>query len=211
MGHLDPSGLAGAALVATVAAVVFVESGLLIGFFLPGDTVLYGAGLVAHSRAAHVDLAVLVAAAVLAAVAGDALGYLAGRRLGRPVLLRRYPARVLRVERLVDRFGALALVPARFIPWVRTFTPVVVGAGALPYRRFLAANAAGALCWAGGLAGAGWLSATRPDLRLAALAVAAGVVGASALAAAVLLVSRRAAGRRRARPGAGVAEQGCGS
>ncbi|MHB8451418.1 MAG: DedA family protein, partial [Mycobacteriales bacterium] len=123
--HVVARHLAGAAVYVTVLTLVFVESGLLIGFFLPGDTVLFGAGLVAHRPSAQVNLAVLVVGVVVAAVAGDAVGYLLGRRLGRPALTRRYPAQVLRTDRFAARFGPFAVVAARFIPWVRTFTPVL--------------------------------------------------------------------------------------
>lgn len=184
------SSLVGPALVVGVAALVFAESGILAGFLLPGDTVLFAAGYLAHAPRTHVNPVLLAVVATVAAVVGDSVGYLVGRRLGRPWLLRRYPARIRRVERLLDRWGWWAVVSARFIPWIRTFTPSVAGAGAFTYRRFLIANVVGALCWAAGTVAAGWFAATNATVRDVALGIAATAVASSAVAGATLALTR---------------------
>ena len=127
-GPGDVTTLTAGALYLALFALVFVESGLLVGFFLPGDTVLFAVGLLAADPARGLSLPLLVAVVLVAAVSGDALGYTLGRRLGRPYLARRdnrvvNPARLARAERFYDRFGPFAVVAARWIPWVRTLTP----------------------------------------------------------------------------------------
>ena len=137
---------------------VFVETGILVGFFLPGDSILFAAGLLSAEPGTALSLPVLVGGVTVAAIAGDAVGYWTGRRLGRPWLERwsqrhggRAERHLRRAEQFYERYGALAVVIARFIPWVRTFTPILAGVGRMPYRRFLAANIVGALLWGAGL------------------------------------------------------------
>lgn len=137
--------------------IVFVESGLLIGFFLPGDSLLFTAGLLAATG--HLPLGGVIVGAVAAAILGDQLGYVIGRRAG-PVLLakpRRFLRRdhVARAEAFFEARGARAVVLARFIPVVRTITPVAAGAVRMPYRSFVSANVVGGLLWGGGLPLAG--------------------------------------------------------
>lgn len=184
---------------------VFVESGLLVGFLLPGDSILFGAGLIAGTPGSDVDLALLATGAFVAAVAGDQVGFVMGRRLGRPYLDRRskpsWQKHIRRTEEFYDRFGPLAVVVARFIPWVRTFTPFVAGVARMNYPRFLAANVVGALCWAVGLTVLGAWAATVPVVRTIAFAVAGLFIVASFVVIAVGLVRDRRS--RRARPGGG--------
>ena len=155
---------------------VFVESGLLVGFFLPGDTVLFTAGLLSAEPATGLSLPVLVTGTVVAAISGDAVGDWTGRRLGRPWLLRRAgraARHVERAERFYLAYGWWAVVIARFIPWVRTFTPIVAGVARMPYPRFLSANVVGALCWGAGLIVLGHVAHGVPWVRHLAYAVAA--------------------------------------
>ena len=176
-------------------ALVFVESGLLVGFFLPGDTVLFAVGLLAAREGSGLSLPVLAIGVAIAAIAGDAVGYWTGRRLGRPWVERRAgrAARHLpRAEAFYQRWGVGAVVIARFIPWVRTFTPIVAGMAAMPYPRFLAANVVGALLWGSGLITLGYLAHSVPWLRYAAFAVAGLSVAASIVAP---VVARRRASR----------------
>ena len=176
-------------------ALVFVESGLLVGFFLPGDTVLFAAGLLAAREGSGLSLPVLAIGVAIAAIAGDAVGYWTGRRLGRPWVERRAgrAARHLpRAEAFYQRWGVGAVVIARFIPWVRTFTPIVAGMAAMPYPRFLAANVLGALLWGSGLITLGYLAHSVPWLLYAAFAVAGLSVAASVIAP---VVARRRASR----------------
>ena len=174
-------------------ALVFVESGLLVGFFLPGDTVLFAAGLLAAREGSGLSLPVLAIGVAIAAIAGDAVGYWTGRRLGRPWVERRAgrAARHLpRAEAFYQRWGVGAVVIARFIPWVRTFTPIVAGMAVMPYPRFLAANVLGALLWGSGLITLGYLAHSVPWLLYAAFAVAGLSVAASVVAP--VLARRRA-------------------
>jgi membrane-associated protein len=171
-------------------ALVFAESGILLGFFLPGDTVLFAAGLLSGDPDTHLSLPLLIVVVLVAAVAGDAVGYWLGARAGLPLLEGRNgrvlnAANLARAERFYERYGVLAVVIARWIPWVRTFTPVLAGVAGMPYRRFLPANVVGAVCWGAGLLTLGHLAASTPVLKHSAVAVAALVVVASVVAGAV--------------------------
>ncbi len=196
----DLSTLSATAVYTVVLILVFVESGLLVGFFLPGDTVLFAAGLVSADPRSGVSVWLLAGGAFVAAVAGDSVGYTTGSRLGRAWLVRRIDHGRLdrrhldRADALVDRYGWWAVVAARWVPWVRTFTPIVAGTSRMPYRRFLPANVVGALAWAVGLTVIGHLAAATPALRFAAYAVAGTFVAASAVAGVVGRLRNRRAG-----------------
>jgi membrane-associated protein len=198
----DLGGLTAAAVYAVVLGFVFVESGLLVGFLLPGDSILFGAGLLSAEPGSGVSLPLLAAGAFAAAVAGDSLGYTLGSRLGRGWLDRRVAAgrmdarHLLRAEQFYARWGWWAVVVARWIPWVRTFTPIVAGTSRMPYPRFLSANVAGALCWAVGLTVLGHLAAGTPALRHLSYAVAALFVVGSLVAGVVGWFRVRAARRQ---------------
>jgi membrane-associated protein len=143
-----------------VMAIVFAESGLLVGFFLPGDSLLFSAGLVAgvyHKP----HLLLLVLCAFVAAVIGDQVGYVIGQRTG-PHLFTREKSRLFKPEHVVrsheffEHHGAKAVVLARFIPIVRTFTPVIAGVGAMRYRVFVTYNILGGALWATFATALGW-------------------------------------------------------
>jgi membrane-associated protein len=193
--------LTAASVYIVVLTLVFVESGLLVGFFLPGDTVLFAAGLLTARAGSGVSLPVLAGGVFLAAVAGDSVGYAFGSRLGRPWVVARVhrgrlDARHLaRAEGFYARFGWFAVVAARWIPWVRTFTPVLAGTARMPYARFLSANVAGALTWGVALVVLGHLSAANDGLRATSYVVAGCfVVGSFALATLGWLRRRRSVG-----------------
>ncbi len=193
MLHPDLAGLTAGAVYALVLGLVFVESGLLVGFFLPGDTVLFTAGLLAADPSHHLSLPLLAIGVTVAAVAGDAVGYLSGRRLGRPWLQRRsarFGSSLARAEVFYARWGWSAIVAARFVPWVRTFTPILAGVARMPYAAFASANLAGALVWGTGLVVLGYLADGTPWLRHAAYVVAAVAILGS-VAGAVLVRRRR--------------------
>lgn len=196
---LDLGGFATGVVYLVVIGFVFVESGILIGFFLPGDSILFAGGLLAASPDSDVAVAPLVAGVSVAAVLGDAVGYLTGRRLGRPWLERRprMRAHVARAEAFYARHGALAVVVARWFPWIRTATPVVAGVACMPYRRFVVANIAGALSWAAGLVLIGYFAYEVPWLRHAAIAVAGVSIVTAIVVAVVQGVRRRRAARCR--------------
>jgi membrane-associated protein len=136
---------------AVIAAIVFAESGLLIGFFLPGDSLLFSAGLVA-ALTGRPSLWILIPVCFVAAAAGDQVGYMFGARIG-PSLFTRPDSRLFRQDNVTraraffDRHGPRALVLARFVPVVRTFTPILAGVSKMPYRRFVTYNLVGAAMW----------------------------------------------------------------
>jgi membrane-associated protein len=132
--------------------IVFMETGLLIGFFLPGDSLLVTAGLLAATGVVRLNLIVLMLLLVPAAIIGDAAGYWIGRRAGRALFQRedsRFFKRkhLLRTHAFYERHGGKTIVMARFVPIVRTFAPVVAGAAEMPYRRFAAFNIFGGIGW----------------------------------------------------------------
>lgn len=151
-----------------LAAIVFTETGLLVGFFLPGDSLLISAGLVAAAGGLNIWWLNVVLGA--AAVAGDSVGYAIGRRLGprlftRPQSLLFNPAHVERTRRFYERHGARTIVIARFVPIVRTFAPVVAGVGQMEYRRFVFYNVAGGVGWVTSMTWAGyWLGSAVPNI-----------------------------------------------
>ncbi|MEP9361631.1 VTT domain-containing protein [Nocardioides sp. CN2-186] len=145
-----------------VMAIVFAETGLLAGFFLPGDSLLFTAGLLVAHGVIGMPIGLVIVAAAAAAFAGDQLGYLIGRRLG-PRLMSRPQSRLLdpahleRASSFFDRHGPRAVILARFVPVARTFTPPAAGAGRMPYRQFVIYNAIGAVAWCTSMLGAGYL------------------------------------------------------
>ncbi len=139
--------------------IIFAESGLLIGFFLPGDSLLVTAGLLAStpsSNQLHLNLAVILIGCFVAAVTGDQVGYLFGKRVG-PSLFRRPNSRLFKQEhveranKFFEEHGAKTIVMARFVPVVRTFAPILAGVGSMPYRTFLSYNLIGGALWAVGV------------------------------------------------------------
>jgi membrane-associated protein len=143
-----------------LTGIVFVETGLLVGFFLPGDSLLITAGLVAATGALNIWwLNVLL---IAAAVVGDSVGYAIGVRIGprlftRPKSLLFNPKHVQRTRDFYERYGAKTIVIARFVPIVRTFAPVVAGVGEMRYRRFLIYNVVGGVGWVVSMTWAGYL------------------------------------------------------
>lgn len=134
-----------------LAAIVFAETGLLVGFFLPGDSLLMTAGVIAATTDL-LNVAYLNALLIPMAIVGDFVGYQIGRRAG-PALFKREKSLLFRPEHLqrtkdfYDKHGAKTIVIARFVPIIRTFAPVVAGIGQMPYRRFVLFNVAGAFGW----------------------------------------------------------------
>jgi len=151
-----------------LVAIVFTETGLLVGFFLPGDSLLITAGLVA--AAGGLDIWLLTGLLSVAAIAGDSVGYAIGYRAGPHIFTRETSrwfnrAHLVRTREFYERHGGKTIVLARFIPIIRTFAPVVAGVGRMEYRRFLAYNVFGGIGWAAGLTWAGYLlGQTIPDI-----------------------------------------------
>ncbi|WP_132112931.1 DedA family protein [Actinocrispum wychmicini] len=136
-----------------VLSFVFLECAFVIGLFLPGDSLLFTAGLVLAQQGTHdVQAWAMSVAATIVAVVGNQLGYHIGKRAG-PSLTGRLGGRMLNEERLarardfLDRRGFWAIVLARWIPWIRTLAPMIAGAAGMDARRYLAATTTGAICW----------------------------------------------------------------
>lgn len=144
-----------------VAAVVFAESGLLIGFFLPGDSLLFATGFLIQTGLLSFNIHLAVFIIFVAAVLGDSVGYSFGRNLGSR-LFKRPDARLFkqeyiqRAQQFYEKHGGKTIIIARFIPVVRTFAPIVAGASKMDYRRFLTFNLIGGLLWAAGITYAGY-------------------------------------------------------
>jgi len=153
-----------------VFAIIFAESGLLVGFFLPGDSLLFTAGFLASLNPPVFSLPVLLVGFFLAAVIGDSVGYAFGRRVGVKLFQRENSLlfnqkNILRAQAFYEKHGGKAIVLARFIPIVRTFAPIVAGIGTMHYPRFLAFNLVGGLLWAVGVTLAGYfLGSAIPDI-----------------------------------------------
>jgi membrane-associated protein len=165
-----------------VGAVIFVETGILLGFFLPGDSILFSAGLVAAAHG-NINIVILVTIIFLAAFFGDQVGFVIGRVYGRPYLdkreSKRMKALIVRADRFYEQTGWWAVVTARFFPWIRTFVPVIAGASRMNYYKFLSANALGALLWGVGITLAGFYAATLPWVKSFSYAIAAFFIAAS--------------------------------
>ena len=143
-----------------LVAIVFVETGLLVGFFLPGDSLLITAGVVAATGALNIWWLNLLL--IVAAITGDSVGYAIGRRAGprlftRPKSRLFNPRHIERTRAFYARHGAKTIVIARFVPIIRTFAPVVAGVGEMEYRRFLFYNVAGGVGWVTTMTSAGYL------------------------------------------------------
>jgi membrane protein DedA with SNARE-associated domain len=182
--------------VVLLMAVLFAETGLLAGFFLPGDSLLFAAGVLLAAGAIHLPVWLVAAGAFTAAVAGDQVGYLIGRRFGPRVFTRTgsrwlSPDHVSRAQSFFERHGPKAVVLARFVPVVRTLTPAVAGMGHMPRRRFTVYNLAGALVWAVGMLLAGFFLGGIPFIAGHIELLAVGVVAVSMVPAAVTMLRRR--------------------
>ena len=151
-----------------LVAIVFTETGLLVGFFLPGDSLLITAGLLAATGVLNIWwLQVLL---IVAAITGDSVGYAIGARIGPRLFTREKsrlfnPRHVQRTREFYARHGAKTIVIARFVPIIRTFAPVVAGVGEMTYSRFLFYNVTGGIGWVLSMTGAGYLlGSTVPNI-----------------------------------------------
>lgn len=175
-----------------VCAVIFAESGLLVGFFLPGDSLLFTAGFLTSPAGKATlaswgltsgvlpDVQWLIPALAVCAIAGDQVGYMFGKKVG-PALFNRPDSRlfkqdyVRKAEAFFDHYGAKAIVLARFVPIVRTFTPIIAGVSKMHYRTFVVYNVVGGLLWTVGVTLLGYFLGQIPvvqeNLEIAILAV----------------------------------------
>ena len=179
--------------------IVFAETGLLVGFFLPGDSLLFTAGFLASLGV--MDVRVLLLTLAIAAVVGDQVGYLIGRKAGE-ALYRREDSRFFKRKHLVaahefyEKYGGKTIFLARFVPVIRTFAPTVAGAARMDYRKFVFYNIAGGISWVFSMVGGGYLlGQTFPGLKKHIELVVLGIIFVS-----VLPIAWEAWKARRARP-----------
>ncbi len=176
------SSLAPFVLYVLIGAIVFIETGLLFGFFLPGDSILFSAGLVAAAHG-NVNIALLVAIIVAAAFFGDQVGFVLGRVIGRPYIDKHESPRIKKMvanaERFYEQTGWWAVIAARFFPWIRTFVPPIAGASMMNYYKFLSANIIGAVLWGAGITLAGYYAHSLPWVKTWSYAIAAFFIVAS--------------------------------
>lgn len=172
--------------------IIFAESGLLIGFFLPGDSLLFTAGFLASQGI--FSLPVLLIGCFVAAAVGDSVGYAFGKRVGPRIFQREdsvlfHKKNILKAQEFYDKHGGKAIVIARFMPIVRTFAPIVAGIGNMNYQRFVTFNVVGALLWAVGLTLAGnFLGSVIPDVDKYLLPIVVLIVVISVLPSAIHLL-----------------------
>jgi len=198
---LNPEDLLASGGILLLGAIVFAESGLLIGFFLPGDSLLFIAGFFSSSAAAEVSdvklslpLVVLVSTGM--AIIGDQVGYIIGNKAG-PAMFNRPksrlfdPAHVVKAQSFFDKYGARTIILARFIPIVRTFAPVVAGVGNMHYRTFVRYNIIGGILWGTGLPLLGYFlgqfEIVKNNIEIAVLVV----VGISVLPVVIEFINHR--------------------
>jgi membrane-associated protein len=156
----DVQGLVRFGGLAALSAVIFAETGLLFGFFLPGDSLLVTAGLFCTSanpeQAPLLNIVTLNLAAILAAIVGDTVGYWIGANAGPKIFTREQSLlfskkHLLRTREFYERHGGKTIIIARFLPFLRTFAPIVAGVGQMRYRRFLSYNIFGGIGWVAGM------------------------------------------------------------
>lgn len=164
-----------------VALIIFAESGLLAGFFLPGDSLLFTAGFLVQQNILTFNIHLLAFILFVAAAVGDSVGYAFGRKVGRRLFKKKesllfHQDNLRRAEEFYEKHGGKTIILARFVPVIRTFAPIVAGIGRMRYRTFLAYNLIGALAWAAGLtylgyfAGA-WIEASGINIEYVILAI----------------------------------------
>jgi membrane-associated protein len=167
-----------------VWAIIFAESGLLIGFFLPGDSLLFTAGFVA-SQPNSLNIWILAIGCFIAAVVGDNVGYMTGNRFGRRLFQKEdswlfHKKNLERAQNFYDQHGRKTIILARFLPVVRTFAPIVAGIGSMKYSIFFAYNVVGGVIWAIGLCLLGYfLGRAIPDVDRYLLPIILAIVAVS--------------------------------
>lgn len=176
--------------------IVFAESGLLIGFFFPGDSLLFTAGFLASQK--FLNFPILLLVVFVAAVTGDSLGYSFGRRVGPKIFTRAdslffHKDHLERARSFYARHGGKTIILARFMPVVRTFAPILAGVGAMPYRTFLTYNFVGGLLWAIGLTSLGYfLGSVIPNIDRYLLPIIALIIFLSVLPSVIHILKNKA-------------------
>jgi membrane-associated protein len=187
-----------------VWAIVFAESGLLIGFFLPGDSLLFTAGFVASQPQNHINIWTLIFGAFVCAVAGDNVGYASGHRWGRRLFHKEdswlfKKSYLEKTETFYEKHGQKAVVMARFMPLVRTFAPIVAGVAAMKYKTFMFYNLIGGFLWTFGITLMGYylgkvIPPDRVDKHL--LPIVLGIVVLSFVPSIIHIIQERRANKK---------------
>jgi membrane-associated protein len=203
---LDPEWLISTFGLLGILAIVFAESGLLIGFFLPGDSLLFTAGLLtADGEYITYPLWLVCLLITIAAIAGDQVGYAFGKKVG-PALFRRPNSRLFKQENLLkaheffEKYGARSIVLARFVPIVRTFTPIVAGVSGMRYRTFVVYNVIGGVLWGTGVTVLGFFLGQIPFVKEHIELILIAIVFISVIPIAIELLRARLAARRGTTP-----------
>jgi len=187
-----------------VVLVIFSESGLMIGFFMPGDSLLFTAGFLVQQGFLHINIHLFALILFLAAVAGNTCGYLIGRRFGRKLFER--PSKLFKqrylheAERFYEKYGSKTIILAMFVPIVRAFAPVVAGTAGMEYHRFLIFNVIGAALWVGLMTYLGYFvgdSLLKAGLNIEVIVLL--IIGLSLLPAIIHAVRKPSTRRRIAR------------
>ena len=178
-----------------IFAIIFAESGLLIGFFLPGDSLLFTAGFLASQGI--FDIGILALICFIGAVVGDSVGYTFGHRVGRKLFNKKdsrffHKENLLKAEKFYEEHGKKTIILARFLPVIRTFAPIVAGIGSMEYKTFLSFNIIGGFLWAVGLTVGGFLLGSLiPGVDKYLLPIILGIIVLSVLPQAVHLLKNR--------------------
>jgi membrane-associated protein len=193
--HLDPIGIIQTGSYLGIALIIFAESGLLVGIFLPGDSLLFAAGLLAGSGI--LSFLPLVLFVIAAAIAGDSVGYWFGKNVG-VNFFKRKDSRFFkqeymhRTEQFYEKYGGRAVILARFVPIIRTLAPIFAGVGAMPYTTFLRYNTIGAVVWGAGVTSLGYfLGSIIPDSEKYILPITLVIVVVSFLPIAINLLRKK--------------------
>ena len=178
--HIDLLSLIEAVGYVGLFAIVFAESGLFFGFFLPGDSLLFSAGLLASQQ--YFNIYILCGTLGIAAILGDNVGYWFGKKVGPKIFTREdsfffHKKHVERTERFYAKYGPKALIIGRFVPVVRTFVPILAGVGSMHYGTFLKYNIIGGLLWGVGVTSLGYFLGQRiPNIETYLLPIVVGII-----------------------------------
>ncbi|GGO89449.1 DedA family protein [Wenjunlia tyrosinilytica] len=198
---LDPNYLISQFGLIGILAIVFAESGLLIGFFLPGDSLLFTTGLLcADHTFIKQPLWVVLTGVAVAAIAGDQVGYLFGRKVG-PSLFGRQDSKLFKQENVekahdfFEKYGPRSIILARFVPIVRTFTPIVAGVSRMNYRTFVVYNVIGGILWGCGVTVAGYFLGQVDAVRAHVELILVGIVAVSVIPVVIEVLRARRKGK----------------
>ena len=186
--------------VAAVLFTIYAESGLLIGFFLPGDSLLFAAGFLVSQNILPINIHLFIFLLFIAAVLGDNTGYAFGSRVGRKLFERKdsrffHKENLQKAEAFYEKYGAKTIVLARFVPFVRTFAPIIAGISKMKYREFLIYNLIGSALWVASFTYIGYYAGDFVEELGINIEVAALIIIALSLAPAIIHILREPEGR----------------